>query len=46
MACWVLRRAGEELLGEGWEVVGGYGSGLGGSGWRLLGGKVDYAEIA
>ncbi len=30
--------AGEETLGEGWEVLGdelgGYGSGLGGIGWR------------
>jgi hypothetical protein len=37
----LLGGAGEEGLGEGWEVLGksgGYGRGLGGDGWRLLGG--------
>ena len=32
----LLGGAGEEGLGESWEVVYGFGSGLGGDGWRLF----------
>jgi len=41
LGCNLLGGAGEEGLGEGWEILGdglgGYGSGFG-VGWRLLGG--------
>lgn len=48
MASWVLRRAGEEGLGEGVGGRGGRGgdgSGLGGDGWRLLGGGWDMQRL-
>ncbi len=42
----LLGGAAEEGLREGWEVVDGYGSGMGGARWRLLGGCWEYAEFA